>query len=535
MTRPATRRCAIYTRKSSEEGLDQAFNSLDAQREACAAYIQSQAGEGWRAMPGLYDDGGISGATMERPGLQNLLAEIRSGQVDVVVVYKIDRLTRSLADFARMVEVFDTHQVSFVSVTQAFNTTSSMGRLTLNVLLSFAQFEREVTGERIRDKIAASKAKGMWMGGTVPLGYDLPAAGSRALRVNDAEALCVRQIFERYLVLGSVHKLEAELAQAGIRSKQRITAKGRALGGQHFSRGALFHLLRNKTYLGLIVHKDAVHPGQHSAIIEPELFEAVQARLNANARRTSAAAQTRTRLALTGRIFDADGDPMSPTTARGSKGKLYRYYVSAPLQQGKPRPASDTGLRRVSATQIEARLADVVNRLTGEEHAAPLALVRRIEVHADHVRIRLPADRLTSVRERLAEGEAIGRVEGDRTCRQLLIPMRLKQPSGRSWIEGAPDRPRQPDPALVSALRQAHAMMTRDARGLPTLDVAPTSPYSRKLIRLALLAPDLQKQILDGRQPHGLTVTQLIGCDLPLSWPAQRAMIHALATTAAKS
>jgi site-specific DNA recombinase len=535
MTRPAIKRCAIYTRKSSEEGLDQAFNSLDAQREACAAYITSQAGEGWRPLPGLYDDGGISGATMERPGLQNLLAEIRNGQVDVVVVYKIDRLTRSLADFARMVEVFDAHQVSFVSVTQAFNTTSSMGRLTLNVLLSFAQFEREVTGERIRDKIAASKAKGMWMGGAVPLGYDVPAAGSRALRVNEDEASRVREIFERYLTLASVHKLEAELAQAGIRSKERITAKGRALGGQPFSRGALFHLLRNKTYLGLIVHKDAVHPGQHPAIVEPELFEAVQARLSANARRTSAAAQTRTRLALTGRVFDADGNPMSPTTARGSKGKLYRYYVSAPLQQGKPRPASDTGLRRVAATQIEARLADLVNRLTGEEHAAPLALIRRIEVHADHVRIRLPADRLTSVRERLAEGEAVSRVEGDRTCRQLIIPMRLKPQSGRSWIEPVSDSPRQPDPGLVSALRQAHAMMTRDARGLPTLASAPAGPYRRKLIRLALLAPDIQKQILDGRQPHGLTVTQLIACDLPLSWPVQRAMIQALATTAAKS
>ncbi|WP_417492622.1 recombinase family protein [Maricaulis sp.] len=534
MTRPAIKRCAIYTRKSSEEGLDQAFNSLDAQREACAAYIQSQAGEGWRAMPSLYDDGGISGATMERPGLQSLLAEIRNGQVDVVVVYKIDRLTRSLADFARMVEVFDAHEVSFVSVTQAFNTTSSMGRLTLNVLLSFAQFEREVTGERIRDKIAASKAKGMWMGGAVPLGYDVPAAPSRALRVNEAEARQVREIFERYLALGSVHKLEAELAQAGIRSKQRITAKGRAIGGKAFSRGALFHLLRNKTYLGLIVHRDKTHPGQHPAIIEPELFEAVQACLSANARRTSAAAQTRTRLALTARIFDVDGNPMSPTTARGSKGKLYRYYVSAPLQQGRPRPAADTGVRRVAATQTEARLADVVNRLTGEEHPTPLALIRRVEVHADHVRIRLPANRLTSVRERLAEGETVSRVEGDRTCRQLIIPMRLKPQSGRSWIEPVSDSPRQPDPALVSALRQAHTMMTRDARGLPILLSAPAGPYRRKLIRLALLAPDLQKQILDGRQPHGLTVSQLIACDLPLSWPAQRAMIQALATNPAK-
>jgi len=535
MTRPAIKRCAIYTRKSSEEGLDQAFNSLDAQREACAAYIQSQAGEGWRAVPGLYDDGGISGATMERPGLQSLLTEIRGGQVDVVVVYKIDRLTRSLADFARMVEVFDAHEVSFVSVTQAFNTTSSMGRLTLNVLLSFAQFEREVTGERIRDKIAASKAKGMWMGGGLPLGYDAPAAGSRALRVNEAEANQVRAIFERYLALGSVHKLEAVLEQAGIRSKQRITAKGRAIGGKPFSRGALFHLLRNKTYLGLIVHKDKTYPGLHAAIVEPELFDAVQTRLSANARRTGAAAQTRTKLALTGHIFDGDGERMSPTTARGSKGKLYRYYVSAPLQRGRPRQLRDTGLHRVAATQIEARLAKLVNRLTGKEQEAPLSIVRRVDVHADHIKIRLPADQLTSVRERLAEDEVLSKVAGDRTCRELLVPMQLKPRSGRSWIEQVSEGPRQPDPALVSALRQAHAMITRDQRGLPTLDVSPTSPYRRKLIRLALLAPDIQKQILDGRQPPGLTVSQLIGHDLPLDWPGQREMIQDLVINLATS
>jgi site-specific DNA recombinase len=248
-------RCAIYTRKSSDEGLDQAFNSLDAQREAGEAYVTSQTCEGWKIIATRYDDGGHSGGTMERPGLQRLLADVEHGRIDVVVVYKIDRLTRSLADFARIVERFDAQSVSFVSVTQAFNTTSSMGRLTLNVLLSFAQFEREVTGERIRDKIAASKAKGMWMGGNLPLGYDLPAPGTRTLQVNEAEAVTVRQIFARYLELGSVHRLQRDLAEQAVCSKQRVTGTGKTIGGKPMNRGALFHLLRNRIYLGQIVHK----------------------------------------------------------------------------------------------------------------------------------------------------------------------------------------------------------------------------------------------------------------------------------------
>ena len=253
---PPKVRCAIYTRKSSDEGLEQGFNSLDAQREAGEAYVLSQASEGWRALPTLYDDGGFSGGTIERPALQRLLADVDAGLVDVIVVYKIDRLTRSLTDFARIVERFDANSVSFVSVTQAFNTTSSMGRLTLNVLLSFAQFEREVTGDRIRDKIAASKAKGLWMGGTVPLGYDLPDPGNRVLRVNEGEAQTVRHIFARYLELGSVNALARALDVGGIVSKARVTAKDRAIGGLPFSRGALFHLLRSQTYRGRIVHRD---------------------------------------------------------------------------------------------------------------------------------------------------------------------------------------------------------------------------------------------------------------------------------------
>src|SRR5262245_56358092 len=240
-------RCAVYTRKSSEHGLEQDFNSLDAQREAAEAYIKSQAHEGWKLIKTHYNDGGLSGGTLQRPALQALLEDIRARKIDVVVVDKVDRLTRSLSDFAKLVELFEAHGVSFVSVTQQFNTTTSMGRLTLNVLLSFAQFEREIAGERIRDKFAASRRKGMWMGGTIPLGYDVR---DRKLAVNDADAESVRHIYRRYLALGCVSRLQAELVQTGVRSKQRILISDRVLGGCAFGRGALYHLLRNRIYRG---------------------------------------------------------------------------------------------------------------------------------------------------------------------------------------------------------------------------------------------------------------------------------------------
>src|SRR6266568_177154 len=269
-------RCAVYTRKSSEHGLEQDFNSLDAQREAGEAYIKSQAHEGWRLIKTHYDDGGLSGGSMERPALQALLSDIRTRKIDTVVVYKVDRLTRSLADFAKLVELFETHSVSFVSVTQQFNTTTSMGRLTLNVLLSFAQFEREVAGERIRDKFAASRRKGMWMGGTIPLGYDVR---DRKLVVNEEEADRVRLIFRQYLAAGCVSQLRADLDQRGVRSRQRVLTSGRVLGGCSFGRGALYHLLQNSIYRGEVVHKGIAYPGEHKAIVDEELWSAVQARL----------------------------------------------------------------------------------------------------------------------------------------------------------------------------------------------------------------------------------------------------------------
>jgi DNA invertase Pin-like site-specific DNA recombinase len=344
-------RCAIYTRKSSEEGLEQEFNSLHAQREACEAFVRSQRHEGWACLPQAYDDGGISGATMERPALQRLLADIDQGKVDAVVTYKIDRLTRSLADFAKIAEIFDAHGVSFVSVTQQFNTTTSMGRLTLNVLLSFAQFEREVTGERIRDKIAASKKKGMWMGGMPPLGYQVR---DHKLVIIPGEADTVRHIFRRYLALGSVRLLRDELQVQGVVSKQWTSSSGRSWGGKPIARGALYLMLQNRIYHGEIVHKDKHYPGEHEAIIEPGLWDAVQARLAANAVERSSGRGAENPSLLAGLLFDGEGNRMTPTHA-AKKGRRYRYYVSHPLIT-QARAGSPGGLR-VPAPEIEQLVA----------------------------------------------------------------------------------------------------------------------------------------------------------------------------------
>ena len=514
-------RCALYTRKSSEEGLEQGFNSLDAQREACEAYVKSQAGEGWRAVSTRYDDGGWSGGTMERPGLKALLADITAGKIDVVVVYKIDRLTRSLADFARMVELFDAKGISFVSVTQSFNTTSSMGRLTLNVLLSFAQFEREVTGERIRDKIAASKKKGMWMGGMPPLGYDPPTDLTRALVVNEAEAGTVRTMFALYLELGTVRALEAALAERDIRSKTWVTRGGLVRGGAPFSRGALFHLLANRIYLGQIVHRQQCHAGLHQTIISQELYDAVQAQLAVNRRRTGPGSNHRA--ALTGRLFDAAGQPMSPTTSRGTAGRLYRYYVSAPLQRGRARRGDDKTLRRVSAKVLEARVAEITQRLLpGEER--PIEIVTRIDLLADGIRLTLPADRAARIGRRLLDGERLDHDEGAPHC-HLAIATTLVVRGGRTSVLGANQSAAQRDPTLIRALRAAHKLVPRDASGMPRMEASPSTPYLRRLAKLAFLAPDIQAAILAGTQPQTLRLEQLMHRRLPLLWSDQAEQI----------
>ena len=340
-------RCAIYTRKSSEEGLEQAFNSLDAQREACAAFVLSQKHEGWVVLPTVYDDGGFSGGTMDRPALQRLLSDIGAGKVDVVVVYKIDRLTRSLFDFAKIVEALDARGVSFVSITQQFNTTTSMGRLTLNVLLSFAQFEREVAGERIRDKIVASKKKGMWMGGLPSLGYDVQ---NRKLVVNEEEALTVVHIFRRYVQLRSVRVLQAELDAAGIRSKRRMLADGTPFGGQKLSRGALYLMLQNRIYRGEITHKGNAYPGEHPAIVEKELWDEVQGMLAENRVNRAAGSRAKHPSLLVGMAFDENGERLTPTHAV-KKGTRYRYYVSRSLIIGTAKDRSNG--RRIPAANLE--------------------------------------------------------------------------------------------------------------------------------------------------------------------------------------
>ena len=349
-------RCAIYTRKSSEEGLEQAFNSLQAQREACEAYIASQKHEGWTAISKIYDDGGFSGGNIERPALQELLNDIAAGQIQTVVVYKVDRLTRSLSDFAKIIEAFDAKGVSFVSVTQQFNTTTSMGRLTLNVLLSFAQFEREVTGERIRDKIAASKRKGMWMGGVVPLGYDLK---DHKLFVNPKEAIIVREIFTAYGRLGCVSKLRAYLAKKKIRSKVRISAEGRRSGDVPYSRGALYEVLKNQVYIGRITHKGDSYPGQHEAIVDQALWERTSALLatqNRGRRQTGGKVDMSM---LTGLLYDADGNRYTPTHAVKG-GKRYRYYTYQAAIQKRALPSQ---FNRLPAKEVEQLVVSRIAKL----------------------------------------------------------------------------------------------------------------------------------------------------------------------------
>jgi site-specific DNA recombinase len=535
---PRGLRCAIYTRKSSEEGLEQSFNSLHAQREACEAYIKSQAHEGWVCLPACYDDGGFSGGTMDRPGLTALMADIDRGQIDIVVVYKVDRLTRSLMDFAKIVDAFDLRKVSFVSVTQAFNTTTSMGRLTLNVLLSFAQFEREVTGERIRDKIAASKKKGLWMGGNLPLGYERQ---DNTLAINPAEAEQVRTIFERYLAVGSVDNLRSELAARGIRSKRRVTRKGDTIGGENFSRGALYHLLSNQHYRGLIRHKDQVHAGLHSAIIDEPLFDAVQSRL-AEQRVMRSTRTTRPAAArLVGRLFLQDGTPLTPSFAYGRGGRSYSYYIASG-DKGDEGPLQAPP-RRLPAAPLEMFVQEALARMVGDPDASWVALsplLIKIEVRSEEVHLILNSEKLfgdesvelaqDALRARLSSDERL-LSEAQPGGMRLCIRRRLSFRGGRSWlIDGKEPAAVKPslDPILIDGLKNAHATLatagvdpnahkfSRDAK-------SPVHPYQRKLCLLAMLAPDLQVAVVEGRIPRNVTLHDLIsGSPMPLLWRDQR-------------
>lgn len=539
-------RCAIYTRKSSEEGLEQSFNSLHAQREACEAYVLSQAGEGWTPLATAYDDGGFSGGSMVRPGLAQLLADIGAGKIDVVVVYKVDRLTRSLADFAKIVDAFDARGVSFVSVTQAFNTTSSMGRLTLNVLLSFAQFEREVTGERIRDKIAASKAKGIWMGGTIPLGYDLH---DRRLVINSREVEVVRSIFTRYLAGASTAQIAADLEREGIRSKAWTTRAGRPMGGHVFGKGAVVHILQSRLYIGEIVHKDQSYPGEHDPIVPRATFDAVAALMVSRAAHRKERPSRAIAGPLKGRIFDSLGRPLSPSFAYGKGGRLYRYYIGMDMQTGRRGEASDPAIRRVSAPTLEAFMVGLLHRISGRadiEIAHLKDVVSRVELRAAETQLVINASSLlpdhqsdlalTKVRRALVEGEEAVAEQGAPGFIRLVLPQRLQLRGGRTSICGgaANQTERKINPGLVQALRRAHSdLLALKASPLSeSADLrsasAPATQHDRLVCRLACMAPEIQRRILTGELPPQMTLRKFLKSTMPLAWADQIAWLASL-------
>jgi len=510
-------RCAVYTRVSTDQGLEQDFNSLDAQREASLAYIRSQAHARWTLIRAKYDDGGFSGGNTDRPALQRLLEDVRTGKVDVIVVYKVDRLTRSLADFAKLVELFDRHEVSFVSVTQQFNTTTSMGRLTLNVLLSFAQFEREVTSERIRDKISASKRKGLWVGGMVPLGYNTK---DRRIWVNEAESERVQTIFRSYLRLGSLNLLMADLRRQGIVTKVRTLKTGKKVGGIPFTRGPLAHLLRNRFYIGQVVFKGEVLRGEQPAIVDRDLFDAVQARLSEQAN-NQRAIRIQSEALLIGRIFDDRGNRMSPSHARKG-GMKYRYYLSVALLQGAAECAGS--VRRVPAAEIEGLVIRSVREHLKlvqpiDDRYLVTTHVTRVDVRPEQLVIEL-AEGQGSDREKTKAGTL--HVPWQKTVstrrREILVPEGISPhhprpirsetrailvasiARGRRWV----------DELITDAGTTAESIAKRERCSVRKVN---------KTISLAFLAPDLVKAAIDGRLPHGMGVARL--ADLPAEWSSQ--------------
>jgi DNA invertase Pin-like site-specific DNA recombinase len=547
-------RCAIYTRKSSDEGLDQEFNSLDAQHEACAAYIASQRHEGWKMLPARYDDGGISGGTLERPALQQLLRDIDAGRVDMVVVYKIDRLTRSLSDFAKLVDRLEAARCSFVSVTQAFNTSSSMG-LTLNVLLSFAQFEREVMAERIRDKIAASKQKGLWMGGLAPIGYDPhPDPNRRELVVNPEEAQAVRRVFELYLTHGCLNATARAAEEEGIRSKRRVFTSGRVQGGGRLSRGQIHQILTNPIYRGLIKHKEKTWPGQHEAIIEEPLWEDVQARLvAASTRRRGTLTNTPQRSTtgsapLLGKCRDEAGDPLTPTHTQRN-GKRIRYYVSNRLLTGREEsggwrlPAHELeqavaaavedhlaktarhhkilqGGSAGEALEVSGKLASLAGRIGIEGVAAAAPLIETATLDRGRMHLALSARSLG------AELNHIGRdldpeiltIDATFTCKRRGVELKLV----------AGERLPSPDQTLLRGLRAAHRWANLLKAGTPiraiALEAGVTESYVRRVIPLATLSPKIQDAIAAGTHPVDLTLERLVRQRLPLRFCDQERM-----------
>ncbi|MBL8704254.1 MAG: recombinase family protein [Rhodospirillales bacterium] len=552
-------RCAIYTRKSSEEGLEQEFNSLDAQREACLAFVKSQQGMGWTALPIQYDDGGVSGGTIERPALKRLLADIESRKIDLVVVYKVDRLTRSLADFVKIVEVFDVHAVSFVSVTQQFNTSTSMGRLTLNMLLSFAQFEREVTGERIRDKVAASKKKGMWMGGPVPLGYEVR---DKRLVVHAEEAATVRTLFRLYLKLGTVQKLTGQAKTLGLCTRRRRGPEGKVSGGLPFTRGHLYQLLSNPLYAGEVVHRDARYRGQHPPIVERSVFDAVGLQLEGNRSQRRSSANAKVPSLLTDLLFDERGDRLCPSHA-SKNGRRYRYYISKRLMHranpgdtGWRLPASEIervvigtiatffrdARQMVDALSLDAapaelrrmldRAASVAMRLEDEQTTdrRPLLLQLVTRAHLEETALRLDLSRAGVLRAIQPDGKPLIEIEGSLS---LTAPIQLARRGVETkLVLGNAPATASPDRAMIAAIADAHRWLGQLASGevgsidqIAVCDNVDASDVGR-LLPLAFLAPDLIQAILAGTQPVELTARRLkrVGA-LPLCWGGQRQLL----------
>ncbi len=565
MTPPTVVRCAVYTRKSSEEGLEQSFNSLHAQREACEAYILSQQHEGWKVIPTLYDDGGFSGGNIERPALKKLLADIAAKRIDTVVVYKVDRLTRSLTDFARIVEQFDKQGISFVSVTQQFNTTSSMGRLTLNVLLSFAQFEREVTGERIRDKIAASKKKGMWMGGAVPMGYDLE---DRHLIINPADAEQIREIYHIYIQLGNVSRLRAYLEAEGIRSKKRISRTGNSSGGMVFSRGSLYEMLQNRIYLGEIVHKEISYPGKHQAIIDQKLWDQVQNQLKANLQGPRIRPRATEQSLLMGLLYDNDGNRFTPSHAT-KKGQRYRYYVSQVVIRDASKGAS--GPVRLPATEIEdlvvsqltsllaspqkildmldassegpTKTQQIIGAARGWANASPgkirvllKSIVTRILVQKEQVVISLSRHALREALLGPQEIESLTQLDrnDDITLNASASLIQCKSEMRFQLPPDAPGSKAHSDPFLLRAIARANDWVDRILSGSAAnqrsiaAETGLDERYISRLLPLAFLAPDLIETILEGRQAPHLSLDIYLS-NVSSEWGQQRLSFISLA------
>jgi site-specific DNA recombinase len=530
-------RCAIYTRVSTESGLDQDFNSLDAQYDAAQAYIRSQAHAGWTLVRTRYDDGGFSGGSTDRPALQQLLADIRAHRINVIVVYKVDRLTRSLADFAKLVELFDAHGVSFVSVTQQFNTTTSMGRLTLNVLLSFAQFEREVTSERIRDKIGASKRKGLWVGGVVPLGYQ---AKDRKITVVADEAKTVRHIFRRYLDLGSLNLLLADLRRTGVKTKLRPLSNGRTIGGIPFTRGSLAAFLRNRFYIGEVSYKGEVFPGEQPPLLDRSLFEAVQTQLDQQ-RTNHAKARQKSQSLLTGRIFDARGNRMTPSHAV-KNGVHYRYYISSVLIQGQADKAAT--LNRVPTAEIEALIVSALRKHLKVQSNNKVdkdlisTYVARVDVKQDQLAVQLSGkpDQQDRDQDQALSKECPAR---DRANPNIMVIPWRKPPSKRPReiiLPAGPSSHRDSRPIrsetrvrLVTAIAKGRHWLDMLMAGTVTNveQIASTENCTVRqvnmMISLAFLAPNLVQVAVEGRLPRGVGIANLR--DAPAEWSLQYARL----------